>query len=49
VISLIDQFASGLPESGAPCSSADIAFWKDVFFVLLPPPESDEVSSEQEG
>jgi hypothetical protein len=49
VISLNDDFEPEPGEPGKPCSAADIAFWKDVFSVLLPPSESDEVSSEQEG
>ena len=50
MISLLDN--SELPEPGQPgtCPASDIAFWKDVFSVLLPP-ESDEdrTSDEQEG
>ena len=44
MISLVDNFDEPEPgQPGAPASAADIAFWKDVFSVLLPP-ESDEKS-----
>ena len=44
VISLLrDDFEPEPYEPGTPCSAVDIAFWKDVFSVLLPP-ESDEKS-----
>jgi hypothetical protein len=33
----------------SPVPPEDIEFWRDVFKILLPPEESDEVSSEQEG
>ena len=50
MISLRDDFD---PVPDKPCMPAvapeDIEFWRDVFSVLAPPPESDEVSNEQEG
>ena len=49
MINLRDDFEPEPYEPGKPASGADIQFWKDVFAVLLPPAESDEVSSEQEG
>jgi hypothetical protein len=50
VISLRDDFEPKPDdEAHSPVPPEDIEFWRDVFKILLPPEESDEVSSEQEG
>jgi hypothetical protein len=50
MISLRDDFEPK-PDDEAhwPVPPEHLEFWKDVFSVLLPPAESDEVSSEPEG
>ena len=46
MICLIDDSEPEPNGPGTPCTAADIAFWRDVFSVLLP---TEESSSEQEG
>jgi hypothetical protein len=50
MISLQSDFAEPADgEAHWPVPPQDLEFWHDVFSALLPPAESDEVSSEWDG
>ena len=50
MISLRDDFDDLAPdEAHWPVPPEDLEFWQNVFRALLPPAESDEVSSEWDG
>ena len=48
MISLIDNSEPEPAELGTPCTAEDIAFWKDVLSVLLPPDDDAPASAQDD-